>query len=75
VKCATHPDRTALGYCGRCGKALCKECLVRLSTGNYCDTCANAPDRRPARPRRAIPWWVVGLILLAALIFIRALVH
>jgi len=75
VKCATHPDRTALGYCGRCGKALCKECLVRLSTGNYCDTCANAPDRGAARPRRAIPWWVVGLILLAALIFIRALVH
>jgi B-box zinc finger len=75
VKCATHPDRTALGYCGRCGKALCKECLVRLSTGNYCDTCANAPDRAPARVRRGIPWWVVGLILLAVLIVFRTLIH
>jgi len=74
VKCATHPDRAALGYCGRCGKALCKECLVRLSTGNYCDTCANAPDRG-GRARRGIPWWAVGLILLAALIVIRALIH
>jgi hypothetical protein len=75
VKCATHPDRAALGYCGRCGKALCKECLVRLSTGNYCDTCANAPYRVPARPRRGMSWWVVGLILLAAFIVLRALIH
>ena len=75
MKCASHPDRTALGYCGRCGKALCKECLVRLRTGNYCDTCANAPDPGAARSRRGIPWWLVGLILLAALIIIRALVH
>jgi hypothetical protein len=75
VKCATHPERTALGYCGRCGKALCKDCLVRLSTGNFCDACANAPERRQSRPRRSVPWWAVGLILLVAFIVIRALIH
>jgi hypothetical protein len=75
MKCATHPERTALGYCGRCGKALCKDCLVRLSTGNFCDTCANAPERGTSRPRRGVPWWAVGLILLVAFIVIRALIH
>jgi hypothetical protein len=74
MKCATHPDRSALGYCGRCGKALCKECLVRLSTGNYCDTCANAPARA-ARSARGLPWWALALIIVAAVIVIRAIIH
>jgi MYXO-CTERM domain-containing protein len=71
VKCAVHPDRLALGYCSTCGKPLCKECLVRLSTGNFCDACANAPAGPPARVRRGMPWWAIGLIVLAALIVIR----
>jgi hypothetical protein len=75
VKCAAHPTRIALGYCGQCGKALCKDCLVRLRTGNYCDACANAPEGKAARPRRGIPWWTVALILVAALLLMRALIH
>ena len=75
MRCAVHPDRQALGYCSRCGKPLCKECLVRLRTGNFCDTCANAPEGRPARPRRGMPWWAIGLIVLAALIVIRMVVR
>lgn len=75
MKCAAHPDRTALGYCGRCGKALCKDCLVRLSTGNFCDTCANAPDRGAARARRGFPWWAVALIIVGALIVFRTFIR
>jgi hypothetical protein len=75
MKCATHPDRAALGYCGRCGKALCKDCLVRLSTGNYCETCANAPERSPRTSRRGLPWWAVALIIVAAVIVLRALIR
>ena len=71
MKCAVHLDRQALGYCSRCGKPLCKECLVRLRVGNFCDACANAPEGRPARLRRGMPWWAIGLIVLAALIVIR----
>lgn len=71
MKCAVHPERTALGYCSSCGKPLCKECLVRLSMGNFCDACANAPERHPPQRRRGIPWWAIGLIVLAALIAIR----
>ncbi len=74
VKCAHHPDRTALGYCGVCGKPLCTACLVRLSTGNYCDVCAN-PQDRSGRARWPIPWWAVALVALAALVLIKALVH
>ena len=74
MKCAVHPERAALGYCGRCGKPLCKDCLVRLSTGNYCETCANAPERS-ARPARGLSWWVIALIIVAAVIVIRALIH
>lgn len=75
MKCTAHPERPALGYCGRCGKALCKDCLVRLSTGNFCDACANAPERGAGRSRRSVPWWAIALILVVALIAIRALIH
>ena len=75
MKCATHPDRAALGYCGRCGKALCKDCLVRLSTGNFCETCANAPERGARPTRRGLPWWALALIIVAAIIVLRALIH
>ena len=73
MKCVNHADRSALGYCSRCGKALCSECLVRLSTGNFCDTCANPTTA--ARPRRALPWWLIvaGAVVLFALL--RLAVH
>ncbi len=72
MKCANHPDRAALGYCAECGKPLCTACLVRLSTGNYCEACAN-PSGAPARSGRRIPWWVIALVLLGALMLLRAL--
>jgi len=73
MKCANHPDRIALGYCANCGKPLCSSCLVRLPSGNYCQTCANPPDRPAAR--RRIPWWGIALAVLFILILLRALVH
>jgi len=47
---------------------------VRLSTGNYCEACANPQDRLE-RSRRRIPWWVLALVVLAGLILLRALVR
>jgi hypothetical protein len=63
IACANHPDRTALSYCAGCGKPLCLDCVVRLSTGNYCDVCAETPDHRPAVRRRATSrlWLWAGL--------------
>ncbi|HET8679171.1 MAG TPA: hypothetical protein VFM39_03565 [bacterium] len=40
--------------------------MVRLSTGNYCSSCAETPDHRPAasRPRRSRALLWVGLVAL-----------
>lgn len=77
IACAHHVDRAALGYCAGCGKALCAECLVRLSSGNYCAVCAETPDHRPPVPaaRRLRLWvWVgVGALVAAGLAVLRAL--
>ena len=78
MKCAAHPDRSALGYCSRCGKALCKECLVRLSAGNYCEVCANDPQGRMSRPKRRFPWWAIALVVMgvaAAASILRSVIH
>jgi hypothetical protein len=72
MRCANHPDRPALGYCSRCGKALCTECLVRLSTGNFCDACANPA---PAAPPRTVPWWLIVVAVVVLLVVIRLAVH
>lgn len=73
MKCVNHSDRPALGYCSRCGKALCSECLVRLSTGNFCDACANPSAARPAR--RATPWWLIVLVAGGLIVLLRLFVH
>lgn len=73
MKCAVHPDRAALGYCSRCGKPLCKECLVRLRVGNFCETCANDPEGRRARARRRFPWWTLVLVVVGILALMSVL--
>ena len=76
IACANHPDRTALSYCAGCGKALCADCVVRLSTGNYCETCAETPDHRPPGARRKSRVWLwVALAALAMVVYlvVRAL--
>ncbi len=66
IVCANHRERPAIGYCAGCGKALCSDCIVRLSAGNYCQVCAETPDHRPpAARRRAGRMWVwIGLAVL-----------
>ena len=67
IVCAYHADRPALFYCAGCGKALCSGCVVRLDTGNYCSSCAEAPDHRPrpALTGRSRVWLWAGLAGLA----------
>ena len=76
ITCAYHDDRTALGYCAGCGKPLCGQCVVRLSAGNYCDTCAATPDHRPAQPakRSRAMWWVIGGLILAGVYVLSRLI-
>lgn len=72
MRCRNHPDRIALGYCSRCGKPLCTTCLVRLSSGNFCETCATPPQRAPGGLRR-FPWWLVAVLVLGLLLAARIL--
>jgi hypothetical protein len=67
IVCAFHADRMALAYCAGCGKALCTGCVVRLSTGNYCQTCAETPDRPSwaGHRGRSRVWIWAGLAIVA----------
>jgi B-box zinc finger protein len=75
MKCAAHPDRAALGYCSRCGRPLCKDCLVRLNTGNFCEACANNPEGVKPRAARRIPWWVIVVVVLGIVVLLRLVVR
>ena len=75
MKCAAHPDRAALGYCSRCGKPLCKDCLVRLNMGNFCETCANNPEGLRPRAGRRLPWWLIVVVVLGVVVLLRLVVH
>lgn len=76
IACVYHADRTALAYCAGCGKPLCAQCVVRLSTGNYCWACAETPDHRPAalRPRRSRALLWAGLAAVMILGYVLLLV-
>jgi len=77
VVCAIHPDRAALAYCAACGKALCTGCVVRLSTGNYCQACAEMPDNRSRADHRgrsrAWTWAGLAIVAIAAYVISRLL--
>lgn len=72
IACVNHPDRLALAYCAGCGKALCGKCVLRLSSGNYCQVCAETPNHRPPSPRgrRGRMWLWVGLAVAATAILL-----
>ena len=68
IRCAYHPDRSALYYCTRCGRAVCPGCVVRTASGNLCRPCVEQPVR--ARPRPGLLWaWVAAGAVLMLLLF------
>ncbi|MDR5682781.1 MAG: B-box zinc finger protein [Armatimonadota bacterium] len=71
IRCAFHRDRGALFYCSRCGKALCSDCVVKLSSGNYCRTCAESPFGPPGQVRSRSYLWI--WLVVGAAVFLLAL--
>jgi len=70
MRCAYHPEAVAITYCSRCGRALCRDCVVRLSQGNFCDRCISGLSEK--RTRRSWSLYVgaaiaaiIALLLLA----------
>ncbi|MDR7444454.1 MAG: B-box zinc finger protein [Armatimonadota bacterium] len=65
IRCAYHPDRPALYYCTRCGRAICPGCVVRTASGNLCRPCVEQPLR--PRPRSLWAWVAAGAVLMVLL--------
>ena len=40
MRCATHPDVETNLRCGKCGKPICRKCLVQTLVGARCSDCA-----------------------------------
>lgn len=47
MKCATHPDRDAIGICHSCGSGVCSQCHQRIGGIFYCLPCLDAGRYRP----------------------------
>jgi len=39
MKCYNHPDIEAELYCQLCGKACCKDCIIKINDMYYCNEC------------------------------------
>ncbi len=44
-KCAVHPERESVAYCGECGRAMCAECRHEVRGVSYCENCLAAHMR------------------------------
>ena len=63
MKCAHHPDRESIAYCGLCGRALCAECRREVRGMVYCDACLASRLQSPLYGPNAGPSTGVALVL------------
>ncbi|MDQ4005584.1 MAG: B-box zinc finger protein [Actinomycetota bacterium] len=69
--CAEHPDRPAVGTCGRCGRALCVECAIPFRGELRCEADAAlelgdpTPEPQPNRRRVGIDHVALALLVIA----------
>lgn len=66
--CATHPRRHAPAGCVRCGRALCRQCIVSTGVGFKCPQCTGTSVSPVAQVVRGRPWTVATLALGLAVI-------
>jgi TM2 domain-containing membrane protein YozV len=54
MKCATHSDVDATGFCRNCGKPLCPQCTRDVRGALYCEEClaglVGSPAAKPVMP-------------------------
>jgi hypothetical protein len=85
MKCATHPEQDATGYCRNCGKPLCAQCTRQVQGALYCENClaslvshAAPPTTAPGAPNPALSaalGFVPGLGAIYNGEYIKGLVH
>ncbi len=84
--CYRHPNRQSFVLCQRCGRTICPECQTQAPVGVICPECMresrqSAPRTRPrvvtavrSSVRSGTPVVTIGLMAVAALVFIAELV-
>src|ERR1700683_915927 len=83
MKCATHPEVDATGYCRNCGKPLCPACTREVHGALYCESClapvalqANVPPQTGPNPGLAATLgFIPGLGAVYNGQYIKALIH
>lgn len=84
MKCATHPEQEATGYCRNCGKALCAQCTRQVHGALYCENCLAslvsqaAPAPAPGAPNPALSaalGFIPGLGAIYNGEYVKGLVH
>jgi TM2 domain-containing membrane protein YozV len=86
MKCATHPDAEATGFCRNCGKPLCAECTREVRGALYCEGClatmlggstaAAAPTKSEQNPGlAAVLGFIPGLGAVYNGEYVKALIH
>jgi hypothetical protein len=83
MKCATHPEVDATGYCRNCGKPMCPACTREVHGALYCESCLapvalqpNAPPQTGPNPGLAATLgFIPGLGAVYNGQYIKALIH
>ncbi len=84
MKCATHPDRDATGFCRTCGKPLCADCTRDVRGVLYCEPCLAAmvagtppspPVSAPSPGVAAALGFIPGLGAVYNAEYVKALIH
>jgi TM2 domain-containing membrane protein YozV len=86
MKCATHVDVDAAGFCRNCGKPLCPQCMRAVNHALYCEQCLGSLIAAPpasgqapkadSRPGAALALgFIPGLGAVYNGEYIKALIH
>ncbi|HEV2386981.1 MAG TPA: DUF5668 domain-containing protein [Candidatus Acidoferrales bacterium] len=84
MKCSTHPEQEATGYCRNCGKALCAQCTRLVHGALYCENCLASlvshapPATAPGAPNPALAaglGFIPGLGAIYNGEYVKGLVH
>lgn len=76
--CANHPVKKAVNKCKKCGKLLCRDCIIQKENGIFCsiecyqeakEFTNKVMDVAPKTKKSLIPKLIILIIILAAAVW------